>query len=126
MTRHVLNNVLHAVHNRLEKLKAHREPMTSRQNCVLSLRSRPPSRSGKQLDGALRCSRALRYKHERLFDPNCCLQDCPCIPMRNNLAHFMSLASLDHIWSVLPRTMDDIIDFARDMGERYLWKTAFA
>jgi hypothetical protein len=39
-----------AVHNRPEQLKTRKEPMTLRQYCVLSLRSRRPSRSGKQLE----------------------------------------------------------------------------
>lgn len=40
MTLQPINNGLDAVNNRLKKLRAREEPMTSRQNCVLSLRSR--------------------------------------------------------------------------------------
>ena len=45
--------VLDAVNNRPKKLRARVEPMTSRQNCVLSVRSRRFDRLGKQLHGAL-------------------------------------------------------------------------
>ena len=45
--------VLDAVNNRPKKLRARVEPMTSRQNGVLSLRSRRFDHLGKQLHGAL-------------------------------------------------------------------------